>query len=157
MSALSLEQIARVIDQKRETHPELGRALSWRALQQICARERIAIRRSVEAIPRPAQLVPFAGRWAILINRTSPERRYTYLAAHELGHLWLHHDVQHDRTERVYNMDSHWPDDPREDDAELFAALVLAGPTRARVMMPEAETHLRFALRTVRRVPRGPR
>jgi hypothetical protein len=54
-------------------------------------------------------------------------------------------------------MDTHWPDDPREDDAELFAALVLAGPTRARAMLPEAETHLHFALRTIGRVPRGPR
>jgi Zn-dependent peptidase ImmA (M78 family) len=155
--ALSAELVQRVIAAKRVTHAELSRALTWPAIQRICEREGITIRRSTAAMPRPAQLVPFAGGWTILLSRDAPPRRLTYLAAHELGHLWLHHDRQHDRTEIVYNMDAHWPDDPREDDAELFAALVLAGPTRARAMVPEAETRLQFALRTVRRVPRGPR
>lgn len=157
MSALSVEQVQRVIAAKRETHAELARPLTWPAVQRICEREGIALRRSTGTMPRPAQLVPFAGGWTILLSRDAPPRRLTYLAAHELGHLWLHHDAQHERSEVVYNMDAHWPDDPREDDAELFAALVLAGPIRARAMLPDAETHLHFALRTVLRVPRGPR
>lgn len=130
--AMTVEQIVAVIGRKRETHHELARALTWPALVRICDREGIRIRVSREPIPRRAQLVPYGGRWTILINRSSPARRHTYDGAHELGHLWLHHDRQHDRGERVYNMDTHWADDPREDDAELFASLVLMGPRHAR-------------------------
>jgi hypothetical protein len=58
-------------------------------------------------------------------------------------------------------MDTQWGDDPREDDAELFASLVLAGPARSRAMvpLPECETALQHALRTLRRdqLRRGPR
>lgn len=132
MTALSIEQVTAVIERKRTVHPELTRALGWSGLLRICERERIRVRRSTEPIGRPAQLVPFAGRWTILLNRLAPPRRHTYLAAHELGHLWLHHDRLHERWEQVYNMDTHWADDPREDDAELFAALVLMGPRHLR-------------------------
>jgi hypothetical protein len=155
--SLSLEQISAVIDAKRAVHPELARPLTWPGLERICMRERIRLRVSPEPMPRPAQLIPFLGRWAILLSRAVPYRRHTYLAAHELGHLWLHHDRGHERWERVYNMDSNWADDPREDDAEVFASLVLLGPRSSRPFIPEAETHVQHALRTMRRVPRGPR
>jgi hypothetical protein len=125
---LSVAQVAAIIDRKRETHPELARALTWPALLRICEREGVAVRKSVGRMPRMAQLVPYAGAWTIVLNREAPPRRHTYLAAHEVGHLWLHHDPLHDRSERVYNMGEHWPDDPREDDAELFATLLLMGP-----------------------------
>ena len=158
---MKIEEIAAVIDRKREHHPELARALTWPGLSRMCAREGVRLRTSREPLPRPAQLVPFAGRWAILLSRDAPFRRHTYLAAHELGHLWLHHDSTAERWERVYNMEIGWYDDPREDDAETFASLVLAGPTRARAMvpLPEHETALQFALRNLRRdqLRRGPR
>jgi Zn-dependent peptidase ImmA (M78 family) len=121
---------------------------------RICDREGVTIRKSAGRMPRMAQLVPYAGAWTIVLNKEAPLRRHTYLAAHELGHLWLHHDPQHDRAERVYNMGQHWPDDPREDDAELFATLVLMGPRRA--PRKAAETRVQHVLRTLR-VPRGPR
>lgn len=155
--SLSVEVIASVLEAKRAIHPELARPLTWPGLERICAREGIRLRVSPEPMPRLAQLIPYLGRWVILLSRAAPFRRHTYLATHELGHLWLHHDRTSDRWERVYNMDTNWADDPREDDAELFASLVLMGPTRARAFMPEAETRLQFALRTVRRTPRGPR
>jgi hypothetical protein len=156
---VKVEAISAVIARKRETHPELARALTWPGLSRICEREGVAI--AFQPLPRAAQLVPYLGRWAILINKDEPYRRHTYRAAHELGHLWLHHDVQHERSELVYNMDTQWGDDPREDDAELFASLVLAGPARSRAMvpLPECETALQHALRTLRRdqLRRGPR
>lgn len=132
MKALSIEQVTTVIERKRETHPELARALTWPGLVRICDREGVRIRVSPAPIPRRAQLVPYAGRWTILISKGSPARRHTYDAAHELGHLWLHHDRTAERWERVYNMDTHWADDPREDDAELFASIVLMGPRHLR-------------------------
>ena len=67
-----------------------------------------------------------------MLNKDLPFRRLTYRAAHELGHLWLHHDRRHERSERVYNMQVEWRDDPHEGDAELFASLVLMGPVRAK-------------------------
>lgn len=153
---LTVAAIAQVIAAKRETHPELARPLTWPGLLRICERERVYVRVRKSGTARPAQLVPFLGEWTIIISGTTPFRRHTYLGAHELGHLWLHHDPLHERAERVYNMDAHWPDDPREDDAELFASLVLMGPTRARPhLIREAETHVQHALRTMRRVPRG--
>lgn len=154
---MRVERIVGVIERKRETHPELSRELTWPGFLRICERERIAVRRAPVEMPRPAQLVPYRGRWAILLSPGVPRRRHLYLGAHELGHLWLHHDERHERTERVYNMDTHWPNDPREDDAELFASLILAGPARSRAMLPSRETHLQFAMRTTRRFPRGPR
>lgn len=153
--SLSIEEISAVLDAKRAVHPELARPLTWPGLERICAREGVRVRVSPEPMPRPAQLVPFLGRWAILLSRAAPYRRHTYLATHELGHLWLHHDRTSERWERVYNMDANWADDPREDDAELFAQLVLMGPRRSRPFIPDAETHLEFALRTMGRTPRG--
>lgn len=152
---LSVAQVATIIDGKRATHPELARALSWPALVRICERESVGIRKSRGRMPRMAQLVPYAGAWTIVLNRHAPERRHTYLAAHELGHLWLHHDrAGTERWERVYNMEQHWPDDPREDDAELFASLVLMGPRHARPYTgTAAETHVHHALRTMRPIP----
>lgn len=156
---MNTESIAEVIARKREVHPELARALTWPGLERICAREGVRI--AFQPLPRAAQLAPFLGGWAILLNSDLHFRRHTYFAAHELGHLWLHHDPKHDRAERVYNMDAAWANDPREDDAEMFASLVLMGPTRARPHIPlvqgEHESALHFALRTMRRVPRGHR
>jgi hypothetical protein len=148
-----IEEISAVIARKRDVHPELARCLTWPGLLRICEREGVDVRISRGPMPRQAQLVPYAGAWTIVLNRDTPFRRHTYLAAHELGHLWLHHDRAHDRWERVFNMDASWEADPREDDAELFASLVLAGPTRARawVPLPEQETALQAALRTLRR------
>jgi Zn-dependent peptidase ImmA (M78 family) len=154
---LSVAQIARVIDRKRETHPELARALTWPAFLRICEREDVTVRKSRAPMPRMAQLVPYAGAWTIVLNCAAPLRRHLYLGTHELGHLWLHHDrAGAERWERVYNMEQHWPDDPREDDAELFAQLVLMGPQLFGPDRRRAETHVQHALRTMR-VPRGPR
>lgn len=120
------ETIAAVLAAKREQHPELAAPLRWPGFRRLLARENIAL--YVRALGRPAQLVNFDGAWAILINANTPPRRHTYFGAHELAHLWLHHDPLCDRAEVCYNMDTDWPDDPREDEAEFLAACLLGGP-----------------------------
>lgn len=114
-----------VIHAKRELHPELARPLRWDGLRRIVTREDVGLFKS--RLPRGvnAQLVQFMGAWSIVLNADTPARRHTYYAAHELGHLWLHHDATCDRRECVYKMDEAWADDPREDEAELFAMIVL--------------------------------
>ena len=111
---------------KRAIHPELGEPLRWHGFRRILARENIAL--YLRSLGRPAQLVNFRGAWAIIINASSPARRHTYFGAHELAHLWLHHDPTCDRREICYNMSTDWPDDPREDEAEYLAACLLGGP-----------------------------
>ena len=117
---------------KRQLHPELGAPLGWHGFQQILEREQISLR--VTRLPRPAQLVQYAGNWTILLD--SETNRHLHHGTHELGHLWLHHDLPCERWERVYNTD-HWDGpDPREEEAELFSALVIAGPRMRRSLNP---------------------
>ncbi len=121
------EQILAAIHSRTSRHPELRRPLGWNGFKRICERERIQVFR--RPLPREAQLVPFLGAWAILLNSELHPRRNTYFGAHELGHLWLHHDRTCERWERCFNLDVEWRDDPREDDAELFAMMVMQGPS----------------------------
>lgn len=124
---MELDEIRAVVREKTKTHPELGEPLTYGALRRVLEREHIGW--MVRAIPRPAQLVPYLDTWTIVVDVRQSERQYAYLGAHELGHLWLHHDRFFDRTEtRVYNMSESWNADPEEDDAEIFATMVLAGP-----------------------------
>jgi hypothetical protein len=158
---MKVEEIAAVLEFKKQFHPELQRGLTWPGFTRICKKEGIAI--AFQSLPREAQLVPFLGNWTILLNKDLPFRRHTYRGAHELGHLWLHHDRKHDRTERVYNMDTTWEADPREDDAEIFCQLILMGPKRSAPFIPPApakpqperrdprlETALQFSMRMAR-------
>jgi len=119
---MQVESIDAVIAAKREVHPELAHPLTWDALRAITDREGIVL--AAVSLTRPAKLVAYDGAWMILVNSGLPPRRHTYFAAHELGHLWLHRTS--DAGERlVYHMDTNWPNDPREDDAEFFAQRVL--------------------------------
>lgn len=120
------EEILAVIERKRDMHPELRRPLGWQGMQRILSREDVGL--FVVPLPDPAQLVQYAGRWAILLDSALPVRRRMWAVAHEIGHLWLHHDHTCERWERVYNMLHDWEPDLREDDAEMFAACLLGGP-----------------------------
>jgi hypothetical protein len=115
------DAIYRIVERKAQEHPELV-PLSWDGLCRILAREGIELFRL--PLPRPAQLVQYCGTWSILVNANLPRRTHTVFAAHELGHLWLHHDPTCERWERCYNMDEDWLRSPREDDAQLFAMIV---------------------------------
>jgi hypothetical protein len=125
---MQVEQIRAVISTKSSEHPELRAPLTLQGLRRVLARERIAwlVRRH----PRPAQLVPFLGQWSIVVDVRTPVAQYTICGAHELGHLWLHHDPHFDRWEtRVYEHGGGW-DSEHEADAERFAELLVRGPEK---------------------------
>lgn len=115
---------------KREQHPELRRALTWRGIERICTREGVLL--VVRAHSEAAQLVGYDGTWSILVNANLPLRRHAYYAAHELAHLWLHVDAADGRGAMVFNFSGYAGDDPREDDAEALATLMLGGPRFSR-------------------------
>lgn len=117
------DAIAAVIERKKAHHPELASPLRWDGLRRILDREGVLL--GLVPLSHPAMLTCHERMWIILVNSALPARRHTYYAAHELGHLWLHVDQDADRWQRVYHMDPNWQDDPREDDAELFAQMVL--------------------------------
>jgi hypothetical protein len=122
--AARLEAIAAA---KRELHPELARPLTWAHLRAVCAREGVHL--EVAAMPpeQPAQLVPFFNRWTILVSKDVVPRERVRLAAHEIGHLWAHHDPQHDRWELVYQIAPPAPDGGQEREAEGIAFLLVEG------------------------------
>lgn len=122
---MRVDRIQAVLRAKSEEHPELRRRLCWPGVQRICARENVALLRTV--IPRPSMLVQWRGAWAILLSTKGNQRRHTWYAAHELAHLWLHHDPLGARAQRVYTFDDWSCPDPREDEAELAATWMLAG------------------------------
>lgn len=155
---LTVMHIAEIVTAKAREHQELDHPLTWPGFLRICGREGVNVRVRKEAMVRPAQLVPYLGEWTIVISGSAPARRHTYLGAHELAHLWLHVDLKHERWERIYSMDFDWCDDPREDEAEVCASMILMGPRRPHSHPdPKIETALQFALRNGGRVPRGPR
>lgn len=117
------DAIIEVVKRKAQQHPELREPLTWAGLRVILAREDVGL--LFGDLPRPAQLTQFWGKWSILLDSSVPGRRHIEYATHELAHLWLHHDAAHERHERVYNMDDWEGPDPRENDAELFCAIVL--------------------------------
>jgi hypothetical protein len=137
---MQTSEILRIIDAKRESHPELDRPLTWPAVQRILARERVRL--YVQTLPNPARLIRFGQRFAIAINSDAPVRRHTYFAAHELGHLWLHVQNEPDTGVVCFHMDREWHADPREDDAEYFATVLLNG----RIPEPEEAAWRRQAV-----------
>lgn len=123
------EQLDRIIAAKRRTHRELRRPLDWAGFRAICAREDVLV--ELAPMDREAMLAGYGGVWMIVINANEHPRRHTYRGAHELGHLWAHVDQGPlGRFEACYHMDVEWPDDPREDEAEYIATLLLRGPGR---------------------------
>jgi hypothetical protein len=120
---MRLELIRRVLVAKRAEHPELERALRWPGVRRICDREGVGL--AVRRLPRPSLLTQYLGRWTIVLSSAAPVRRHTYYAAHELAHLWLHHDPTAERAQRVYTFDDWSAPDPREDEADLAATWML--------------------------------
>jgi hypothetical protein len=95
-----------IVAAKRELHPELARPLTWARFRAVCRREGVHLCCVPLPKEQPAQLVPFFGRWSILVSDEIAPRERVKLAAHELGHLWAHHDPQHERWEIVYQIES---------------------------------------------------
>lgn len=126
-SPIRLDLIQRVLTEKCARHPELTRPLRWSGLLRICEREGVGL--LVRRLPRPrsAELVPYSGAWTIVLSSEAPVRRHTYYAAHELAHLWLHHDPITARATRIFTFDDWSCPDPREDEADLAATWMLHG------------------------------
>jgi hypothetical protein len=112
---------------KRELHPELRRPLTWARLHAVCRRERVALCLADLPPEHPAQLVPYFDRWSILISDDLSMKERVRLAAHELAHVWAHHDAQHERWELVYQDLHPAPDDPAEREANAVAWLLIEG------------------------------
>jgi hypothetical protein len=112
---------------KRELHPELRRPLTWARLHAVCRRERIALCLADLPPEHPAQLVPYFDRWSILVSDDISMKERVRLAAHELAHVWAHHDAQHERWELVYQDLHPSPDDPAEREANAVAWLLIEG------------------------------
>lgn len=113
----------RILEEARALHPELRRPLTWNGLLAVLRRERIQV---VHApLSRPAALISGLGTHVLLLNSDLPPRRHTYYAAHEYAHAKLHVG---EGEEPCFFMDHDWGDDPREDEAEYFAACLLGGP-----------------------------
>lgn len=127
IAATRTEQLERIVQAKRRAHRELRKPLSWSAFREICTREGVIV--TLAVVERPACIFGFQGAWTILLS--SRGVRQLHYGAHELGHLWAHIDQEPlGRFEATYYMDTGWPDDPREDEADYMAALLLMGPGR---------------------------
>jgi hypothetical protein len=116
-----------IVAAKRELHPELARPLTWTRLRAVCRREGVHLCCVPLPKEQPAELVPFLGRWSILVSDECAPRERVKLAAHELGHLWAHHDPHHERWELVYQIDSPAPGGALEREADGIAMLLLEG------------------------------
>jgi hypothetical protein len=95
----------------------------------VCRREGIYLCCVPLPKEQPAQLVPYFDRWSILVSDEIAPRERVKLAAHELGHLWAHHDPQHERWELVYQIMSPAPGGAQEREADGIAFLLLEGRT----------------------------
>lgn len=119
------EAIDAVVADLRRIHPELERPLTWTTMSLILKRENISL--LTLPLVHDAQVISCDGVSVIAINSNAPVARHTYFAAHEWGHIKLHF---REPGEIVYHTSACWPDDPREDDAERFATMLLLGPTQ---------------------------
>lgn len=130
-SAATLARVAQAYAAATARHPELRRPLTWNGARAILRRERIPL--VMVPLIRPAALISSGGVSVLMLNSNIPPRRHTHFVAHELAHHWLH-GAGDEGT--VYHMATDWPDDPREDEAEILAALLLGGPRFAEFLPP---------------------
>lgn len=124
-----LEQLEQIVRAKRRVHPELRQPLDWSGFRAVCAREGIVV--ELADVQRAACLFCVDGTWVIVIRQDGV--RQLMPGAHELGHLWAHVDQEPlGRYEATYYMDSEWADDPREEEADHIAGLLILGPGKQR-------------------------
>jgi hypothetical protein len=120
---MTTAQMMVVLERKRAVHPELRKPLDWKGARAVLAREGVLF--ATAPIAHAARLTQIDGAWTVLVSTRVHPRRYTYYAAHELAHLWLHVDrAGIERWEEVYNYDD-GGDPEQEDDAEWLATAML--------------------------------
>lgn len=125
LAATRYEQLAQIVRAKAAVHPELRQPLDWSGFLRVCDRENVLV--VLADTVRPASLFAIDGQWVIIVEKEGV--RQLHPGAHELGHLWAHVDQGPlGREELTYHMDTAWPDDPREEEADHIAMLLLMGP-----------------------------
>ncbi|HVX40313.1 MAG TPA: hypothetical protein VHB25_12140 [Gemmatimonadaceae bacterium] len=112
------------VDAVREQHAEFARPATPRTVWRVLAREGIEVRRG--RIRRKARSSKFDGDAVITLRSDLSPRVAWKWALHEYGHLRLHFPM-HGEFER--NISPCRAGDPREDEATLFALLLVLGPT----------------------------
>lgn len=120
------ENVLAIVDSLRERHPELGQPLNWNGLMRVFARERVTLLKMPLIGGAAADVVGFPPYFVVTINSSSGPRRQTRDAAHEYGHIKLHPS---EIGEIDRNLSPIRSDDPRELEAQLFAQLLMVGPT----------------------------
>lgn len=115
-----------IVDELRRIHPELSAPLRGTRLWDVLAREGITVKHN-RRIGQPARSSGFDGDYTIRTRRGLRPRDAWGWSLHEYGHIKLGH--LGDEGEFAKNLTPCMPDDPREDDANLFATLVFLGPT----------------------------
>lgn len=111
------------VKEARQRHPELRVPLTWRRLQQVYDREGILLKRL--RIDANADVLGFDGIFVVTINTDAPVKRHARYGAHEYGHIRMHLNRS---GEIEKNLSPCQRGDPREFEAELFAALLIIGP-----------------------------
>ncbi|MGN6111259.1 MAG: ImmA/IrrE family metallo-endopeptidase [Kofleriaceae bacterium] len=110
------------VDAARQAHPELEKPLTPKALWRVLAREGVDVVR--RRIRQRARVSSYGGAAVIFLHEDlSPREAWKY-AAHEWGHVLLHFP-EHGEHERQLSPCRRG--DPREDEAALFARLLLLG------------------------------
>lgn len=120
------ENVLVLVESLRELHPELARPLTWSALARVFRRERIAVLRLPLVGGTPADVMGVGRYFVITLNSELSPRRHTRDAAHEWGHTKLH-PAELGEVDR--NLSPIASTDPRELEAQLFAQLLMVGPT----------------------------
>lgn len=116
-----MDRVGRTVEAKREQHPELRTAVSYQDLLSVCNREGITVRHG--PLPTAGVAISHGENRIIGLSTLGPVRFMAYALAHEMAHIWMHGDDE----PAVYHMIEPWPDDPREDEAEYLATILLQG------------------------------
>lgn len=110
-------------DSIREAHGIGDIPVRWRQLRVVLAKENIVLRRYAMG-PR-AYVVGWDGNFVIALRNTIEPARAVKILLHEYAHAKLHFT---ERGEVVRQLLPCTKDDPREDEANLLAALLWHGP-----------------------------
>jgi hypothetical protein len=150
MTPAQLARIRTVVAAKTQVHRELRRPLTLAGAKRVLEREGVTL--SIRPHPRHGQLLRTPRGWKIVVDsRSSDAERLTWIA-HELGHLWLHTDVDSDELV-VFDRTEPGADTLREAEADHLAELLIARPvvrtrpkSRSKIYHTDQETtrQLRF-------------
>lgn len=117
------ECVAALVAELREAHPEMRRPVRTEGIAAILERECIAVTRA--PIGRRGYIDGEIGNLVITLRAGLDPRLHTHVLLHEYGHAKLH---MADSGEGVRQLGPCVNGDPREYEADLFAAMLWRGP-----------------------------